>query len=431
MNHDPTSHDQPARWHLWQRVAFRFLFLYLLLFLFPFPVDLIPGLDGAAELWLRPWRTIAPWIGTHLLGLVSVPSVPSPTSGDTAVEYIRHLSLLVIAAGGAAAWSLIQRRKTGYPELHALLRVYLRYALMMALFEYGFAKVVPNQFAEVSAVRLLRPFGDSSPMGLLWGFMGASVPYQVFGGLLEVTAGILLFIRRTATVGALLAAMVLSNVVVLNFAYDVPVKLYSSHLLFIALLIAAPGMRQLLDLFVWNRAVLPRDERLPGRLFRGWWRLAGKVAVALVAGAILWEEVDFYRSRVAARTMPFRGAWEVEGFSLGRTPTAVPDSLRWRRLIFSGPRRAVVWLATDSLQWRALELDTLRRSLRLVPYGAERQLDATAAAELQWSDSGGSHYFVGQTGGDSVQFRLRPIPLERSRLLSRGFHWIQESAYSR
>jgi hypothetical protein len=98
-------------------------------------------------------------------------------------------------------------------------------------------------------------------MKLLWTFMGASIPYVIFTGAAEMLGGLLLAARRTTLLGALVCIGVLSNVVMLNFSYDVPVKLYSSHLLLMAVFLAAPDLRRLASLFVWNRRVPPAEQR--------------------------------------------------------------------------------------------------------------------------------------------------------------------------
>jgi hypothetical protein len=50
---------------------------------------------------------------------------------------------------------------------------------------------------------------------------------------------------------------VLADIVALNFCYDVPVKLYSSHLLPMAVFLGTPDLRRLLNLMVWNRPTAP------------------------------------------------------------------------------------------------------------------------------------------------------------------------------
>lgn len=55
----------------------------------------------------------------------------------------------------------------------------------------------------------------------------------------------------------------LINVVVLNFSYDVPVKLYSSHLLALALFLAAPEFRRLANVFLFNRTARGLGAAIP------------------------------------------------------------------------------------------------------------------------------------------------------------------------
>src|SRR5689334_12465320 len=106
---------------------------------------------------------------------------------------------------------------------------------------------------------MLQPYRDFSPQGALWAWMGISYPYNLFTGLAESVPGILLLFRRTKLLGAALGAAALANVVVINFAYDVPVKLYSSHLLLMALFLIGFDARRLADLFLLHRAVPPAD----------------------------------------------------------------------------------------------------------------------------------------------------------------------------
>ena len=130
--------------------------------------------------------------------------------------------------------------------------------------------------------RLIEPYGEFSPMGVAWYFIGVSTAYTIFSGMMEVVGGALLIIRRTATLGALFSCTVLTNVVLLNFCYDIPVKLYSSNLLLMAIFLAAADTPRLLNVFVRNRPAPP--STLDGPLFtRRWMRIA---AVLLQRSAI-------------------------------------------------------------------------------------------------------------------------------------------------
>src|SRR5262249_15637843 len=127
------------------------------------------------------------------------------------------------------------------------------FCLGTAMVGYGAFKLIASQFPAPTLDRLMQTYGESSPMGLLWTFMGASETYTMFVGSAEMIAGILLFPRKTSTLGALMSIGVLSNVVALNFSYDVPVKLYSSHLLAMAIFVLLPDARRVANFFILNR----------------------------------------------------------------------------------------------------------------------------------------------------------------------------------
>ena len=105
--------------------------------------------------------------------------------------------------------------------------------------------------------QLVQPFGDKSPMGLAWSFVGYSSAYSAFTGWGEIIGGGLLFFRRTTTFGALLSMVVIGNIVAINFCYDVPVKLYSSTLFIMSVFLAAPDLKRLLNVFILNKTTQP------------------------------------------------------------------------------------------------------------------------------------------------------------------------------
>jgi hypothetical protein len=220
---DP-PHVTPA-WSLPRRLLFRFTFVYFVLYLFPFPLDIIPYVGVIGQWYQSLWNAIVPWVGKHLFH-VDITVRPNG-SGDTTYNYVQVLCYLVLALVAAALWSLLDRERPHYARLHGWLRVYIRFGLASVMISYGAVKVIKSQFPNPTLDRLLQPFGDASPMGLLWTFIGASMAYSVFSGACEMLGGLLLVSRRTTILGALFSIAVLGNVVMLNFCYDVPVKLYS------------------------------------------------------------------------------------------------------------------------------------------------------------------------------------------------------------
>lgn len=267
------------------KVAFRFAAIYWLLYCLPNFMEPLVPIAGAklAEWYERAGTSIVEWMARGVFHL-SRELVPQNGSGDTTYNYLLILLLFVIAVAGTVIWSLLDRRTTDYSGLRDMLRSYLRYTLAFALLGYGLSKVTfeMNQFPENAAFQLDKTWGDSSPMNVLWAFMGASRPYTFFAGMAEVLAAMLLIWRRTATLGALVALGTMTNVMLLNFCYDVPVKIYSTHLVMMSVMIILPDVRRLANVLVLNRAAEPAA---PSGVWRaGWPSLTHAIVKTAVIG---------------------------------------------------------------------------------------------------------------------------------------------------
>ena len=154
---------------------------------------------------------------------------PRSDTGDKTADWIWLLVIASVAAIAAVVWSVLDRRCAHDDRLRDLLRTVMRYTVAYVLFGYGISKLWVDQIQPLSPGNLAQRIGDASPMGLLWTFMGASRAYTAFAGAAEVIGALLLLSRRTTLLGALILAGVLLNVVLLNFCYDVPVKINSTH----------------------------------------------------------------------------------------------------------------------------------------------------------------------------------------------------------
>src|SRR5436190_3393437 len=244
--------EAPRAWSLLQRIAFRFVAAYFILYNLPSPghADLLRTIPGGAWVfapYVKMWRAFVPWVATHVFTL-SGPATVYPAvngSGDSTLDYVQNFCFVVIAALAALMWSVLDRKRPNYQRMNYWVRLWVRYSLAVTLFSYGFAKVFPMQFRSPGFGRLISTYGESSPMGILWTFRGASVAYTIFSGAMEVIGGALLLWRRTATLGAFFSAAVMTNVFVLNMCYDVPVKLYSGNLLLMAVFLMAPELGRL------------------------------------------------------------------------------------------------------------------------------------------------------------------------------------------
>lgn len=434
-------------WPAAKRVAFRFLAAYFVLFSFPFPLTVVPWLGERTSQPVEwAWRQAARWVGDRLLGIREM-RLEFTGSGDTTFDYVRLLIALVLAAVAAALWSALGRRRGGDAPAARWLVVAVRFFLGYVLVSYGLYKVVPVQFPPPSLARLLTPYGESSPMGIVWTFMGTSPAYTAFTGAGELAAGLFLFWHRTRTLGAAVATAVLAQVVALNFCYDVPVKLLSSHLLLMAAALLGLDRERLAAVFWSGRAVAasPEPPLLRGRRTRRIAAAATALAVGAMVVAGLLESLAVYRQQRAERSSLW-GVHAVERFVVDgvELPPLVTDELRWRALVVDRekpvrfgaqerPGGVSIQLMSGALSRHPIVLDEEAAVLTFLPPGAFRIEDAGERPDrLSWErPAPGRLLLRGTWRGRAVEIELAERPPSDFLLLGRGFHWINETPYNR
>jgi len=354
-------------WSLPKRLAFRFAGTYLVLFHLDWVVRGIGGNAAQQFLYRQPMRGLSVWVAIHVFGLS--PAVLARGWGgniDTPLYYIHNLDVLAIAAVTAIVWSLLDRKPREYRSLHAWVRLLVRYSLAFNLFTYGFAKVFVGQMAPLwlYVSRLVQPLGDKSPAGLLWAFVGYSTPYQIFSGIAEVVPAALLLFRRTTTLASLIAVAVLSHVVILNFCYDVDVKLFSLNLLLAALFLAAPDLPKLTRFFIFNRRVDPPETSGPV-FYNRWLRIAATTCQLGIVSYYLYGTISYAYQvslfRPPAAWPALYGLYDVETFVRNgeERPPLTTDAARWKRVIidYSPPAVMQVQMMDDSFRPYAVEYD--------------------------------------------------------------------------
>ncbi|MFM7521582.1 MAG: hypothetical protein ACKO9B_14090 [Planctomycetota bacterium] len=421
------------------RVAFRFVFVWFLVEFHSALVQLVPLLEPLAVGIDRAKRPLYVWIARTVCG-IRIESF-SESSCDTTYDWVRVAANVVIAAAGCALWTLLDRGSRGHPRLADALRTAIRFTLALSMFTYGFAKVFPLQFQPLEVPALLRTYGESSPMGLLWNFMAASRTYTVFAGGMEIVGGLLLCFRRTQLAGALWTAGVMANVFMLNLCYDVPVKLFSFQLLLLALVVAAPNVPRLVAMFLRNEAVPPADLLGPWRGSR-WSRAATGLKIAWL-GATLGL-LAFGSSQTAAFLAPSAapgtraGTWEIGEFSRDGhgLPPLEGDARRFRFVTI-----------VDRSEGKAFMIEAMDRSRRTWLFedrdggidlfdpapgdgGGPRQGAPAGALSLALDGENGLRG-TGKIGGERIEFTGRRLDRGDFLLVNRGFHLVNEAPFNR
>ncbi len=422
------------RWSLPARVGFRFCLLYFGLFCLSTQIatSLIPipdvELPDPATLW--PMRQIVSWTAVHVFHLAN-PAYADTGSGDRIFDWVLSFCLLVIAALATALWSLLDRKRENYAQLHRWFRLVIRFALAGQMMSYGLAKAIPLQMPYPSLTRLVQPFGSFSPMGVLWTSIGASQAYEIFAGCAELLGGLLLIVPVTATFGALICLADMIQVFMLNMTYDVPVKLLSFHLILLSVFLLAPDLPRLINVLFLNRATEPSSQ---AQLFRG--RRANRIALALqilfglclIVGNAYGSREEWYLRGGGRPHSPLFGIWEVTEMSVdGQVrPPVLTDRDRWRRAIFEGRTEMVFQRMDDSFTGYAALISIKDKTLALT--GSK---DRNTIAIFTFERATQDHLTLdGKMAFHQIHMQLH-LTDPNKLPIARGFHWIQERPYNR
>lgn len=425
-----------ATWNFGARLAFRFCFVYFTLYslsnqiiveLFPIPKF---DFEGLGVLW--PLRQITFWIATHIFHITRSLVYTGSGSGDKTFDWIQNLFLLTVAVLATVIWSVLDRRRTNYAALYKWFWLFIRFALASELLIYGFSKIIPLQMPFPFLNRLLEPYGNFSPMAVLWSSIGAARPYEIFTGCAEALGGLLLIFPRTAMLGAFVSLADMVMVFTLNMTYDVPVKLLSFHLIVLSLFLLAPEGRRIATFFFSGRIVEP-STRSP--LFRG--LRANRVAVIVqvvfglyLVGLNVYYGVQSWHTYGGARPKPsLYGIWDVERMYIDgveRSPL-LTDYDRWRRVIFDFTTFTSFQRMDDTMTGFGSTIDDKDKTISLT-----KPADKNWKAGFTFSRPAQDQLILdGSMDGHKVHMQLKLFDRNKFMLVNRGFHWINEYPFQR
>ena len=385
-----------------------------------------PGLVPAlGTLW--PLRDLTLWTAENAFG-ATPPISYVGNSGDTMFHWVQTGLLLGLATTGALIWSALDVRRTNYTTLHKWFRLYLRFALAAQMFYYGTAKIIPTQFPPPALVTLVRPVGDLSLTDLLWVFVGASMPYQMFTGWAEMLAGVLLIVPCTATLGALIALADLIQVLVLNMTYDFGLKQISFHLIALSLFLLAPDFRRLINVLLLGRAAeASRQPALFGTLRSNRLAFAAQIAFGISLIAMFANlSLRFYVADggAGASRSPLYGIWDVDRLSIDgeeRLPLLNDYDRRWRRVIFDFTDRMFFQRWDDSYAGYGVSIDEGRRTLALT----KRRSNTWRSTFVYDRPQLDRLILEGDMDGHRIRAELQLLERDTFRLLNSGFRWVR------
>ncbi|WP_347923515.1 DoxX family protein [Pontimicrobium sp. SW4] len=412
------TQEYKEQWNPLSKIIFRLLFAYFVFYI------LLMFLNPLFEV---PFR----WIGGEVFKINYKYEVGGNGSGDHTYGYLTLFVTIILTFLTVVVWSIIDRNHKSYNKLLYWFLVFLRIILVAAMFLYGFVKIFKLQFPSASLTHLLDPLGDFSPMGLAWTYMGFSKGFNVFVGFMEVLGGLLLIPRRTQTLGSFIIIGVMTQVAMMNFCYDIPVKLLSVHLVLMALVIFITDHR-FLKVFVKNKAVEKYNYYHPIKNAKYhkviFW--IKSIGLFIIVSFISFNFYTTERHRGENRKKPLLyGIWEATHFiKNGDTlQPLITDKYRWRYLIIDLKDEATVKTMDDVKHQYKFVTDSVFKKVMIHKEDLESE-------DYNFNYENPNSEFLQLDGiieSDTLSIIFTKIDHEKFNLNSRGFNWINERPYNR
>ena len=410
------------------RLVVRFGVVYLTLFALATQISgsLIPNLwftyRGLGRLW--PMRSVTQWVALTFFG-VDVP-LDDISGGETVFFWMQTLWIVIVSVLLAVIWAVLDRRQRVDGRAPPWFLLAVRLALAASLLEYGMTKVIPTQFPAPPLTALVTPVGDMTLSALLWTTIGSAPAYQIFSGCIEVLAGILLLVPRTATLGALLALVALMQVLTLNMAFDIGVKLVTMHLIAMSLILLAPAAPQLFQavgIRSWRR-VRGEGALSAAEPARHWPKAQLAFGVYLIA-MLAYINWSFWQVAGGGRPKSaLYGVWNVERLVVDaqQRPTEQNDyDRRWRRVIFDTPDVVTVQRTDDSFARYGISIDRSTGTFALTKGGSR-----SWASRFTFDRPSDDRLSIdGEMDDHHVQAELKRVDFEAFPLLNSTFRWVR------
>lgn len=414
-------------WSISKKIFFRFFFLFFILYIFFNPNGFLPYLDMAFEYYIQPFHNLVQWIGKNILHLTNDITVFTNGSGDTTYDFVLVFFVFIFALAGCIIWSLLDRQRKTYNNLYYWLTAIVRYYLAFTMFSYGFVKIYKLQFPFPPPGRLVESYGDSSPMGLAWTFIGYSKGYNYFTGFGEVIAGLLLLFKKTTTLGAMLSLVIVGNIMAINYCFDIPVKLLSTALVIMSLFLLARDIKRLTDFFILNRPSGASDIKIP-KFKKRWINITAIIFKFVLISFVLYSNISSAISGLAqygdnAKKPPLHGIYNVESFVLNNDslPPLKTDTVRWNKIIVSWPGSVQLQMMNDSTKRFAFEPDTAAQKIVMYLWS-----DTSRKSSFNYTFKDNKLKMEGIWNNNIVSITADKYDLNRFMLVNRGFHWINE-----
>lgn len=320
----------------YESILFRGLFLFVTVTSVPFyPSFYLKDYSESFQTKSHPFR------------IIDVVSQNNPWFFNNAdgKNYVGWLITLLISIGIGAVWHFFDKKRKDYNQLTYWFYVIVRYGLALRMSWFAIAKVFPVQMPFPTISQLNTNLGEFTPGKLYWLTTGVSPFFEVFAGVFELIATVLILFRRTTTLGALMMVAILLPIWFVNIGYDAGVEITSLHILTLAILLLVKDIKPFWDLLILHKpSAIPTFSALS---FSKKWQASTRIVLksAFILVFLVYRGIEYGRVYAADKTFKlpltdgieaFKGLYDVAEFRINNQliPYNPIDSTRWQNVVF-------------------------------------------------------------------------------------------------
>jgi len=379
-----TTHQPTSAWSEKEKNIFRFFFLFFVIQALPLSVDLFKVVFGFN------WLHIS-YGDIFDLTRLSPKFIPG---NDSLINWI---IIAALAAIGAVVWGRSAYKDQDYDNLYYWLRVIVRYRLAIGIIGYGFIKLFPLQAPFPSISNLNTSYGDFTDWKIFSMSLGIVPNYESFLGAIEVIAGLLLFFRKTATIGALIIVVFTGNVFISNLAYSGGEYVYSIYLISFALFVLHFDALRIYNLISLERPTEPNK-------FKPSFAGSQQTTRLVIKSLVIFFFVFLYGFKTYSgyRHDPYQfprtlglahasGIYNVSEFKINNKelPYSDTDRVRWQDVVFE--------------KWATISIRS-NRPVIIDSVNYEQVIKKDEDRDYELAGSAGRHYY--SYTADTVNHRL-------------------------
>ncbi|WP_342084305.1 hypothetical protein [Dyadobacter sp. OTU695] len=326
---------QAAAWKPYEKILLRTALIYAVISTIPFTPEFYrQDFDAGFNVNDYPFR----WLD------VISQNKPWFFASQEGKNYTGWFITVLFCIGGGFLWDLVDRRQD-FEKIYYWFYVAARYGIILRMSWFAWAKVFPVQMPFPTISQLNTNLGDFTPGKLYWLTTGVSSFFEVFAGIFELIATLLLLFRRTTTLGALMMVAILLPIWFVNIGYDAGVELTSLHLLTLSLLLLVRDSRRFYQILIDHQAValtFVKPLHFP-RIWQDRLRVAFKyvfifffVVVRGFGYGQLYAHGKSFKLPLEDGLASTTGFYKVTEFRLNNQllPPTPTDSVRWENVIF-------------------------------------------------------------------------------------------------